>query len=150
MISVNKKALQVAILAGLFINLSACQDSDNKQNVESGDNGEPKAPKQEIMNAPMMLDRQIEFAKEDLSERLSVPVDSVKLSGTRRVNWRSGALGCPKPGSSYTDALVPGVQILLQVDNMIHAYHSKFDGEPFYCPRERVEQPVIDDSSDLT
>lgn len=140
----------MAILAGLFMNLPACQDLTDKKTIESGDKSETKTPKQEIMNAPMILNQQVEFAKRDLSERLNVPVDSIKLSGSRRVNWRSGALGCPKPGMSYTEALVPGVQILLQVNNMIHAYHSKFDGEPFYCPRERVEQPAIDDSADLT
>ena len=138
------------MLTGLFINLSACEDSNNKQNVELKESGQAKTPKQEIMNAPMILNRQIEFSKQNLAERLNVPLDSIKLSGARRVNWRSGALGCPRPGMSYTDALVPGVQILLQANNTIHAYHSKFDGQPFYCPRERVEQPAADDSSDLT
>ena len=150
MIRVSKKILPVALLAGLYITLSACQDSSDKKTIESGDKSQTKTPKQEVKNAPMILNQQVEFAKKDLSERLSVSVDSIKLSGSRRVNWRSGALGCPKPGMSYTDALVPGVQILLQVNSMIHAYHSSFDGEPFYCPRERVEQPAIDDTADLT
>lgn len=150
MIRDNKKLLPVALLAGLVISLSACQGSNNNQDVKLEDSEQAIAPKQEIMNAPMILNRQIELAKQNLAERLNVSVDSVKLSGARRVNWRSGALGCPKAGMSYTDALVPGVQILLQVNNMIHAYHSKFEGEPFYCPRERVEQPASDDSADLT
>ena len=51
---------------------------------------------------------------------------------------------------NYTEALVPGSVIYLQVDNMIHAYHARFAGEPFYCPRERVEQPALEEGLDLT
>jgi hypothetical protein len=145
-----KKVIPAALLAGLFVNLSACKGSNDQRGIELKDSGQATAANQNIMDAPMNLNRQIEFAKTDLAARLNVPLETVALSAARRVNWRSGALGCPKPGMNYTDALVPGAQIFLQVNNMIHAYHAKFDGKPFYCPRERVEQPVIEDSSDLT
>lgn len=98
----------------------------------------------------MNLKGQIEFSKKDLAQRLDIPPDSVVLSGARQVTWRSGALGCPKPGMNYTQALVPGSVIYLQVDNMTHAYHAKIAGEPFYCPRERVESPAPEGDGDLT
>jgi hypothetical protein len=66
------------------------------------------------------------------------------------VTWRSGALGCPQPGMYYTEGLVPGSVIYLQANNVIHAYHAKFAGKPFYCPRERVEPPVAGEEGDLT
>jgi hypothetical protein len=98
----------------------------------------------------MNLKGQIEFSKKDLAQRLDVPPESVVLSGARQVTWRSGALGCPAPRMNYTQALVPGSVIYLQVDNITHAYHAKFAGKPFYCPRERVEQPVLDEGEDQT
>ena len=92
----------------------------------------------------MNLSAQIKYSIEDLARRLDTPPETIKVSGARRVTWRSGALGCPQPGMNYTDALVPGSVIYLQADNTIHAYHGKIGAEPFYCPRERAEQPLLD------
>ena len=103
-----------------------------------------------LVKKPMNLIGQVEFSIEDLAQRLDVPPDTIKVSGARQVTWRSGALGCPEPGMNYTDALVPGSVIYLQVDNAIHAYHGKIGSEPFYCPRERAEQPLLDDETDPT
>lgn len=99
---------------------------------------------------PMNLNGQIAFAKNDLAVRMDINLESVKLSGAEAVTWRSGALGCPEPGKMYTEALVPGSVIYLQVDNMVYAYHARFAGEPFYCPRERVESPVLEKGVDHT
>ncbi len=127
--------LRSAMLASVLVSLVACENTETKQ---------------KIVVAPMNLNGQIEFSKMALAQRLDVPPDSVKVSSARQVTWRSGALGCPEPGMNYTEALVPGSVIYLQVDNMIHAYHAKFAGEPFYCPRERVESPASEEGVDNT
>ena len=123
------------MLASVLVSLVACENTETEQ---------------KIVVAPMNLNGQIEFSKMALAQRLDVPPDSVKVSSARQVTWRSGALGCPEPGMIYTDALVPGSVIYLQVDNMVHAYHAKFAGEPFYCPRERVEAPAPEEGVDNT
>ena len=135
MIETTAGYLQSAILASVLVSLVACENTETKQ---------------KIVVAPMNLNGQIEFSKMALAQRLDVPPDSVKVSSARQVTWRSGALGCPEPGMNYTEALVPGSVIYLQVDNMIHAYHAKFAGEPFYCPRERVEAPALEEGADNT
>ena len=135
MIETTAGYLQSAILASVLVSLVACENTETKQ---------------KIVVAPMNLNGQIEFSKMALAQRLDVPPDSVKVSSARQVTWRSGALGCPEPGMNYTEALVPGSVIYLQVDNMIHAYHAKFAGEPFYCPRERVEAPAPEEGIDNT
>jgi hypothetical protein len=99
--------------------------------------------------APMNANGQIAFSKTDLAQRLGVAIESVVVSSTRPVTWGSGALGCPDPGMNYTQALVPGTVIYLKVDNTIHAYHARYGGEPFYCPRDRVEPPASE-GDDLT
>lgn len=90
----------------------------------------------------MDLSEQIAFAVRDLAQRLGVQEDSIGTAAVRQVSWRSGALGCPSPGKSYTQALVPGLLILLQVGEEAYGYHAAEGGQPFYCPRERVEVPA--------
>ena len=152
MIKIAIKSLQSILLLGLFANLAACEATEDQQPIESSptDSEHATEPERKIVAPPMNLNGQIELSKKGLAQRLDVSPESVVLSGARQVTWRSGALGCPEAGMSYTEALVPGSVIYLQVDNMIHAYHAKFAGEPFYCPRERVEPPAHEEGLDLT
>ena len=144
------KLLQSALLVGLLANMTACKGTEGEQprGPSMTDTEQATEPEQRTVAAPMNLNGQIAFSKKDLAQRLDVPPESVELSGARQVTWRSGALGCPESGMNYTGALVPGSVIYLQVDNMIHAYHAKFGSKPFYCPRERVEQPALEQGSD--
>jgi len=151
-IKTNTSLLQSSILIGLMVSLAACKGTEEPQSPDVSliPNEQVSEPEPEPVPMPMNLNGQIAAAKTDLAQRLDVPPESVVLSGAQRVTWRSGALGCPKPGMMYTDALVPGSVIYLQVDNVMHVYHAKVAGEPFYCPRERVEPPAHGEEGDLT
>ena len=50
----------------------------------------------------------------------------------------------------YTQALVPGALIFFRADNEVHGYHAAHGGKPFYCPRNRAEQPVFGTGADQT
>ena len=152
MIRKKNGLLKASILAGLIVSVTACNGINDQQSLEPSvkDSAQASASEQSVVALPMNLNRQIEVSKDDLAQRLGVSLETVELSGARQVTWRSGALGCPEPGKSYTEALVPGAVIYLQVNNTIHAYHAKFAGQPFYCPRERVEPPVLGDDAGLT
>lgn len=53
---------------------------------------------------------------DDLSERLGEPVlDPTVISAVSKT-WNDGSLGCPQPGQLYTQALVDGFQVVLEVD----------------------------------
>jgi hypothetical protein len=125
------KFMNSFLLTGVLVGAAACTNTP------------PEVP------APMNVNGQVAFSKTDLAQRLGVAIESVVVSSTRPVTWRSGALGCPDPGMNYTQALVPGTVIYLKVDNTIHAYHARYGGEPFYCPRDRVEPPAAE-GDDLT
>ncbi len=148
----KKPLLKKAVLTGLFISLGACNGANDQHSVDSAVAGSELTdpPEQIDVPLPMNLNGQIAFAKKKLAQRLGIEPGSVKLAGAEAVTWRSGALGCPAPGMAYTEALVPGSAIFLQVGNVTHAYHAKFAGEPFYCPRERVESPVLEEGVDHT
>jgi hypothetical protein len=69
----------------------------------------------------------------DLAARLKVSEDSVIVVAAEAVTWPDGSLGCPQPGMFYTQALVDGSRVLLEVDGRTYVYHAGRDGEPFLC-----------------
>lgn len=77
------------------------------------------------------------YAIQDLSDRLGVPAGDVTLVNESDVMWRDGSLGCPQEGMMYTQALVEGQRIVLQVDGTRYHYHAGKGRSPFYC-----ENPV--------
>lgn len=103
-----------------------------------------KAPTKQIKQ--MNKKEQILFAREDLAKRLEIPLEQVALSGAVAVKWKSGALGCPKPGEHYTQALVAGMSIMLRVENTAYRYHAKANGTPFHCPDNMAESPAFDNT----
>jgi hypothetical protein len=96
----------------------------------------------------MSFPAQAMFARKDLAKARGIDIDSVRVLESRPVTWRSGALGCPEPGMLYTDAIVPGVLIRLQVDGDVVVYHARVGGQPFPCPLDRAELPIYDENSD--
>jgi len=88
------------------------------------------------------LDEQVGSAVQSLAERIGSDPEAIDVVEARAVTWRSGALGCPRPGLMYTQALTPGTLILLRAGNDLHSYHARRGGEVFYCPPELAEQPM--------
>lgn len=74
---------------------------------------------EDVINSDM-----VQSAIADLAERESVEADQVVVAGHRAVTWSDGSIGCPKPGMMYTQALVPGQQLILEVDGELFSYHS--------------------------
>lgn len=61
---------------------------------------------------------------EDLSRRVERPIVDPVISSAKSVTWNDGSLGCPKPGLSYTQALVDGFQVIVEVDGEQFDYRS--------------------------
>jgi hypothetical protein len=70
----------------------------------------------------------------DLTTR-GVPTDSVALVSARSVTWNDGSLGCPKPGQSYTQSLVPGMQVIVTVGAANYDYRFGRSDNPVLCQR---------------
>jgi hypothetical protein len=58
---------------------------------------------------------------DDLSRRLGEPVVDPTVVNAVAKTWNDGSLGCPQPGELYTQALVEGFQVVVEVD------HEQFD-----------------------
>ena len=144
--------LHTAVCAVLVFGLTACDSTGNLVTLEilPTEDAQTVSPGKEISAAQMDQGEQIKFSIMDLAQRLGIEPGSITLFGARPVNWRSGALGCPETGMNYTQALVPGALIFLKAGNEVHGYHAKQGGKPFYCPRDRAEQPVFGQGADMT
>lgn len=83
---------------------------------------------------PSVLERaEVRAAIAAEAERRDVSEDEVEVTGFAEVTWTDGSLGCPQPGMMYTQALVPGYQLVLEVDGERASYHAGGDGEFSYC-----------------
>ncbi|QFG69710.1 hypothetical protein [Ornithinimicrobium pratense] len=75
------------------------------------------------------------------AERRQVSEDEVEVIGFADVTWTDGSLGCPQPGMHYTQALVPGYQLILQVGGERASYHSGKDKLFRYCANPMTPAP---------
>lgn len=139
--TLNKPSMKITFLTLSMLTSIACS-SNRDEGVPVEIEHTVTGGKETSVVTEMTPRKQIDFSKQDLATRLGLEADMIKVSGATSVHWRSGALGCPKPGMSYTDALVPGVWIVLQVNNRAYRYHAIPFGQPFYCPDERAEAPA--------
>jgi hypothetical protein len=57
------------------------------------------------------------------------------LVSSQAVTWNNGALGCPSPGQSYTQALVDGMQVIVTDDGTRYASRFGRTDSPKLCRR---------------
>ena len=55
------------------------------------------------------------------------------LVSAEAVTWPNGALGCPKPGMSYTQALVDGMKVVVEVEGTTYDYRFGRGDAPVLC-----------------
>ena len=75
----------------------------------------------------------VQQATADLAQRLDVDPAAVEVVRVEEVTWPNAGVGCPEPGMAYTQALVDGQFIQLQVDGVTYNYHSGGQRAPFLC-----------------
>ena len=127
------------VIALLAVILTACGDSAQPQALPTATFATTISLKEQPMSQPLspaqyqpwaqLVDR----AKADLAKQLSVAAADIKVLAAEAVTWPDGSLGCPQPGMMYTQALVAGYFIRLQVGQTIANYHGGGQGEPFRC-----------------
>jgi hypothetical protein len=63
----------------------------------------------------------------------SPDASDVELVSAEAVTWNDGSLGCPKPGEVYTQALVDGIRVVVEVDGEEYDFRVPLNGEPRLC-----------------
>jgi hypothetical protein len=141
--------LLLLVLAGAVFCLAACVSDDEATLSERSapvEAVESEVPLQGA-DAPLTLQQQVDIARRELAQTRDIDPGSIVVAEARHVTWRSGAIGCPKPDMFYTQALVPGTLIVLQVGRKTFAYHASRDGQPFHCPPDQAETPAAGTSA---
>ncbi|WP_153392935.1 hypothetical protein [Ornithinicoccus halotolerans] len=84
---------------------------------------------------PTDLDQQprVQAAISDLARRLEVPEADVVVAGWAEVTWPDGSHGCPQPGMMYSQALVPGEQLVLRAAGELFSYHAARGKDFRFC-----------------
>ena len=57
------------------------------------------------------------------------------------LTWSDGSLGCARPGQAYTQALVPGYQVVLEVEGRQYDYRATERGYYVLCELPTLPQP---------
>jgi hypothetical protein len=68
-----------------------------------------------------------------LAENLGVSNQAVQIIKAEAVIWSDGSLGCPKPGTVYTQVLVDGYHVILGVGEQDYDYRVSDSGYFFLC-----------------
>jgi hypothetical protein len=84
----------------------------------------------------------IEAVVADAQSRTGVDAAQITVVSARAVTWSDGSLGCPEPGQMYTQALVPGYQVVLRAGDEVLDYHAARQGAFELCPPGRATDPV--------
>ncbi len=111
---------------------------DARDPVESSPATDPdpteRAPEVRTPSSSNDLSAAVDAAVADLIGRLGMGDNDIRVSSAETVTWSDGALGCPEPGTVYTQALVEdGYRIVLIANGEEYPYHGAGEREPFYC-----------------
>jgi hypothetical protein len=79
--------------------------------------------------------------KADLAEKLGADVVEINIVTARSVTWNDGSLGCPRPDQAYTQALVPGYHVVLELAGIEYDYRAAETGFFFLCELPTLVQP---------
>ncbi len=93
--------------------------------------GGPKPPPN--VEVPPEARAAVEAARADLARRTSEPLDTVRIIGIEPTTWPNAALGCPEPGKSYAQLLVPGFRLTLWSARQTYEYHADRGGRVVWC-----------------
>lgn len=75
-----------------------------------------------------------------IATRLDVDISELALVNSEQAVFPNSALGCPEPGRSYTQAIVPGYNLVYEYAGLRYAYHVSGDGSmQTDCRGEQLE-----------
>lgn len=102
--------------------------------------GTPEAT--DMTSNPILVDKFIQIAKQDLADRLKIDLDQFSLIEAVEMNWPDAALGCPSPGKVYAQGRVPGYRVRLEVNGVRYSYHMDQTGQYVLCPELNPDKDV--------
>ena len=114
---------RVALLALLGFTLAACgRPGTSPRDTDTAGDPSPSGSASSGTSAPEGIPDAVWAAiLADLERQTGGPSDPEVVSADA-VTWNDGSLGCPEAGQAYTQALVDGYQVILEVDGERYDY----------------------------
>ncbi|MBI2595527.1 hypothetical protein HYW46_02200 [Candidatus Daviesbacteria bacterium] len=75
-------------------------------------------------NIPAEAKTLVQLAINEAAKQALVDPSKVQIISVEKMEWSDGSLGCPKPGMAYTQAIVSGYLITLEVTGRRLEYHT--------------------------
>lgn len=131
--------LALVLLSAMTAAPLLAADPPAEQATEEG-GGQEVAEDKPDQTVDPELEKLVQAAIADLAERLEVDPEQIEAVSGRKVLWRDGSIGCPKPDMMYIQAVQEGALIELRADEELYRYHSNLRGPPFLC--EKPQDPL--------
>ena len=96
----------------------------------------PTAPCSRLAAARVHLGRR--QRRQTLATQLGVKAEDVKVVSSGQVDWPNGCLGVQKPGIMCTDAIVPGYQVMLEVNGKQYEVRTDLSGQQVVVWRRKA------------
>ncbi len=147
------KQFLIALSAWILIALSACAaataappfpPSPGALTVEPPKPLYTPTPEQAVIAPPTtdqsaIVPRQLaEKAKAHLAKLLDIDVSEIRVVEALAVSWPDTSLGCPQPGISYAQMIVPGYRLVLEAKGQQYPYHTTLDGQIILCKAQKA------------
>lgn len=121
-----------AAVVALVILLSGCASGGDPMSSPT-----PTSPSSPVSASPTAGTDGVPAARwsailADLTKR-GVSTENVEVLSARSVTWHSGALGCPRRGQMYTQALVDGMQVVVSAGGDRYDYRFGRGDVPKLC-----------------
>jgi|GEM_PF-1126559 len=68
----------------------------------------------------------VDLAKNDLSQKLNIPIGDIKLVKEEAVDWPDTSLGYPDERMMYAQVITSGFRIILKAQDKLYEYHSDY------------------------
>jgi hypothetical protein len=81
-------------------------------------------------------ERAVELAREDLAERLGLPLESTQVISVTTAQWPDASLGCAQPGEVYAQVITPGFLVWLVAQEQMYEYHTDAGQLAVLCQEE--------------
>lgn len=91
-------------------------------------------------------DEMIEDVLEMAVDETGISREDIRVLSAEAVTWSDGSIGCPQDDMMYTQALVPGYRVILDVAGEELAFHASQAGDfrPCANPVEPVDDGTVD------
>lgn len=115
--------------------------------IDGGENARTRPPGGGMLapgpDGAVTLSSLLTVLEADARQRAGGDAARLTVRPAEEVVWSDGALGCPQPGRMYTQALVPGWRVRIDVAGApVLTYHASQRGQWLLCPAGRARAPL--------